>query len=65
MATKDDSGGLVDRRSMRELKETSVGGKRAPLSARKQLEAGKKLRKMLEQEKKRREALKKKKSVKA
>jgi hypothetical protein len=37
MATKDDSGGLQDRRSNRELKETGVGGKRAPRSAKKQL----------------------------
>lgn len=57
MATKEDTG-LVDRRSLRELQETAVGGKRAPLSARKQLEAGRELRRRLEKEKKRREKLK-------
>lgn len=47
MATTNDSGGLVDRRSLRELKETGVGGKRAPRNARKQL-ANSRRRKALE-----------------
>lgn len=57
MATKEDTG-LVDRRSVRELKETSVGGKRAPLSARKQLEAGARLRKLLKRDAERRKKMK-------
>lgn len=59
MATKEDTG-LVDRRSVRELKETSVGGNRAPLSARKQLDAGARLRKLLKQDAERRKKMKKK-----
>lgn len=53
MATANDSGGLVDRRSLRELAETAVGGQKAPLDAKKQLANTKLLRKRLKREKKR------------
>lgn len=53
MATANDSGGLVDRRSLRELAETAVGGSKAPLDAKKQLANTKLLRKRLKREKKR------------
>jgi hypothetical protein len=53
MATANDSGGLVDRRSVRELEEKGVGGKKAPLSAKKQLANTKRARKMMDQEAKR------------
>lgn len=57
MATKDDSGGLVDRRSLRELIETSVGGRRAPLDAGAQLANTRRRRRLEEREKKRLKAL--------
>ena len=53
MATKDDSGGLVDRRSMREIEEAAVGGKNAPLSARQQLKNSKRVKFLRDREKKR------------
>jgi hypothetical protein len=53
MATKDDSGGLADRRSMREIEEAAVGGKNAPLSARAQLKNSKRLKFLRDREKKR------------
>ena len=56
MATANDSGGLVDRRSIRELEETGVGGKKAPMSAKKQLANTKEARRRMAQEKKRLEA---------
>lgn len=37
MATTNDSGGLVDRRSLREVAEQAVGGSKAPISAKEQL----------------------------
>lgn len=59
MATEDDSGGLVDRRSIRELIETGVGGKRAPRSAKSQIANTRLARKRLAQEKRRIERMKK------
>lgn len=53
MATENDSGGLVDRRSLRELAAQAVGGRDAPLSAKAQLKNTKKLRKLGAEEKKR------------
>lgn len=53
MATANDSGGLVDRRSLRELAETAVGGSKAPMDAKKQLANTKLLRKRMQREKKR------------
>ena len=59
MATKEDSG-LVDRRSIRDLEETSVGGSRAPRNAKAQLANTRELRRRLEKEKKRIAAVKRK-----
>jgi hypothetical protein len=58
VATKDDSGGLMDRRSIRELIETKVGGKKAPRSAKAQLANSKELKRRLKKEKLRRMKLK-------
>lgn len=58
MATENDSGGLVDRRSLRELLETSVGGSRAPMNARSQLANTREARRRLEKEVKRLKKLK-------
>jgi len=58
MATENDSGGLVDRRSIRELEETSVGGKNAPRDARKQLENTKRLRQRMQRMEKRLQRMK-------
>lgn len=52
MATNEDSG-LVDRRSMREIEEQAVGGKKAPMSARAQLKNSKRLKFLRQREEKR------------
>lgn len=53
MATQNDSGGLVDRRSLSELVATSVGGSRAPLNARTQLANNKRRKELEKREEKR------------
>lgn len=59
MATQEDSG-LVDRRSIRELIETSVGGARAPLNAKAQLRNQRRLDALRKKEQKRLKMLLKK-----
>lgn len=53
MATEDDSGGLVDRRSVREIVEAGVGGKNAPRSAKAQIANTRLARKLIDRDNKR------------